>query len=186
MGSTELGNRLKQAREKAGLKQSEVCNAVEIPKVQTLSAYERGVNSPPIETLKKLILLYKVSSDWLLFGENSIHKMEKKPLDYVEQLVDSADHLHLDFYEWGDDYSQEKEIVLRLHSSPYDEMNSFVEKWCRFRELFDNNIIELDEYEGLMRQRINSLVLTEKIRKTIGEMSSDTEELPFFGTKEPF
>ena len=49
-----------------------------------------------------------------------------------------------------------------------------------------SKIIELDEYEGLMRQRINSLVLTEKSRKTIGEMPSDTEELPFFDTKEPF
>lgn len=186
MGSIELGSRLKQAREKAGLKQSEVCEAVEIPKVQTLSAYERGVNSPPIETLKKLILLYKVSSDWLLFGENSVHKMEKTPHDYVEQLVDSADHLCLDFDDWEDSYTHEKVIVLRLLSSPYDGMNSFVEKWSRLRELLDSKIIELDEYEGLMRQRINSLVLTEKIRKTIGEMPSDTEELPFFDTKEPF
>ena len=54
MGNSEFGARLKKAREDAGKKQVEVCNIIGIPKVQTLSAYERGVNFPPIETLKKL------------------------------------------------------------------------------------------------------------------------------------
>lgn len=184
MGNVELGGRLKQAREQAGFTQSEVCKEAEIPKVQTLSAYERGVNSPPLGTLKKLAMLYKISTDWLLFGEKSSLKIEKNPRDYVEQLVDAADHLGLAIDSWEEGFAQEKVIVLRLLSSPYDGMSLFVTKWQRLRDLLDNEIIEPDEYEGLMRQRLNALVLTEMVSddKTTDKTTDfmdDTERLPF-------
>lgn len=176
----ELGARLKKARENAGMKQVDVCQNVDIPKVQTLSAYERGVNSPPFETLKKLAKLYKISTDWLLFGENNIPAAEKSPLDYVKQLVDAADHLNLTFNNWEDYYSHENVIVLALLSSPYEGMGSFVEKWSRLRDLLDNGIIEQDEYDGLISQKLNALILTEKTpQKKIDVYMNSDGELPF-------
>lgn len=177
MGNAELGNRLKQARERSGKKQSDVCEAVGIPKVQTLSAYERGVNSPPIETLKNLSRLYGVSTDWLLFGESYAPLKEKTPNDYVEQLVDAVDHLKMDFDSWEDSYTHDRTVVLRLFSSPYGGLNSFIVKWERLRELLDGEIIEQDEYDGLIKQKLTDLILLDIPNNFMD--SYDTQELPF-------
>ena len=161
MGNTELGSRLKQAREQSGMKQSEVCESAGIPKVQTLSAYERGVNSPPLETLKNLARLFGVSTDWLLFGECCAPMKEKTPHEYVAQLVYAADHLKMSFQHEYLPGSFDHIVTLNLFSSPYKEMDSFVEKWERLRELLDKKIIEQHEYDELMKQRLNTLVLHE-------------------------
>lgn len=179
MGNAELGIRLKQARGQSGMKQADVCEAVGIPKIQTLSAYERGINSPPIETLKNLSRLYGVSTDWLLFGECYAPLKEKTPRDYVEQLVDAVDHLKIDLESRFESYTNDSIVVLNLFSSPYEGMNSFIVKWERLRKLLDEEIIEQDDYNGLMKQKLNDLALHERTNNLSYIDSYDTQELPF-------
>lgn len=64
-----LGNRLKVARDECGLTQEQVAKRISGITAQTISNYERGERDPDTDTLKTLSEIYKVSTDWLLFGE---------------------------------------------------------------------------------------------------------------------
>lgn len=75
-----LGARLKWAREKKDLKQTQVKDRTGINN-KTLSGYENEVSEPDVETLKTLATLYEVSLDWLMGKEkDSIDKL----IDYLE------------------------------------------------------------------------------------------------------
>ncbi|MEF3329578.1 helix-turn-helix transcriptional regulator [Oceanobacillus oncorhynchi] len=60
-----LSQRLREAREKAGLKQIEASKLLGISN-GTLSGYEREYRDPDTDTLHKMANLYGVSVDWLL------------------------------------------------------------------------------------------------------------------------
>jgi transcriptional regulator with XRE-family HTH domain len=63
-----LGERLKIARERTGLKQTQVKERTNINN-KTLSGYENNVSEPDSATLAVLAELYGVSYKWLLTGE---------------------------------------------------------------------------------------------------------------------
>lgn len=56
----KIGTYLKDHREKAGLTQQQVADACDC-KAQFISNWERGVCVPPMNILKRLIKLYKLS-----------------------------------------------------------------------------------------------------------------------------
>lgn len=62
---SDIGNRLRLARESKELKQLDVSEHLNINN-KTLSSYERGTTLPDIETLKALAKFYEVSLTWLL------------------------------------------------------------------------------------------------------------------------
>jgi transcriptional regulator with XRE-family HTH domain len=62
---SELGNRIRAQREKRGLKQQDIANALDVSP-QAVSKWERGENAPDITVLKPLALLLGVTTDWLL------------------------------------------------------------------------------------------------------------------------
>ncbi|GKU76892.1 helix-turn-helix domain-containing protein [Paenibacillus sp. L3-i20] len=64
---SELGHRLRKAREAKKLSQTEVFKRIFVNN-KTLSRYENGGTEPDIDTLNKLSELYEVSLDWLLTG----------------------------------------------------------------------------------------------------------------------
>lgn len=61
----ELAEFLKTSREKAGLTQSDVAEALEYKSPQFISNWERGLAQPPIKSLKILAKLYKIDMDFL-------------------------------------------------------------------------------------------------------------------------
>lgn len=155
MGSNDLGIRLKKAREQASLTQQEVCDSIGIPKVQTLSSYERGVNNPPIDILKKLILLYGVSSDSLLFGNDYIPERTKSESEYMYQFIDAVDHLPLHVnYEPSEVGTKEYAWIDLLSSSHVEGFNNLMLHWARLLNLRNSNTIEPDEYLMLVARRI--------------------------------
>ena len=66
----ELAGRLRQQREKLGLKQLDVANALQLSP-QAVSKWERGENAPDISALVPLAKLLDVSTDWLLGYQHS-------------------------------------------------------------------------------------------------------------------
>jgi transcriptional regulator with XRE-family HTH domain len=72
----ELGNRIRAQREKRGLKQQDIANALDVSP-QAVSKWERGENAPDITVLKPLARLLGVSSDWLL----SVHEEPRDEFD---------------------------------------------------------------------------------------------------------
>ena len=66
----EIGQRLRDAREKTGLSRDSVIALPEISISRTtLQQWEIGQTEPSLEKLAKLAQLYKVSPQWLIFGE---------------------------------------------------------------------------------------------------------------------
>ncbi|AVK98889.1 helix-turn-helix transcriptional regulator [Lysinibacillus sphaericus] len=81
-----LGDRLRIARQKSGLKQTQVKERTNINN-KTLSGYENNVSEPDMNTLATLTELYEVSYKWLLTGEGEMNiprQIEKK----VSNLTD--------------------------------------------------------------------------------------------------
>jgi class 3 adenylate cyclase len=61
----ELGRRIRSRRERLGLKQLDIANALQVSP-QAVSKWERGENGPDIAILGALSKLLGVSTDWLL------------------------------------------------------------------------------------------------------------------------
>ncbi|GAA0415409.1 helix-turn-helix transcriptional regulator ImmR [Virgibacillus salarius] len=76
-----LGTRLKKEREKRNWSQMYVAKRIGITNA-VLSNYERDYRDPDTETLKKLAVLYEVSTDYLLG-----HKNEEDGLVYYKNKI---------------------------------------------------------------------------------------------------
>jgi transcriptional regulator with XRE-family HTH domain len=66
---SELGQRIRAQRERLGLKQHDIANALQVSP-QAVSKWERGENGPDIATLAPLAKLLGVSTDWVLGTHN--------------------------------------------------------------------------------------------------------------------
>ncbi|MFD1066960.1 helix-turn-helix domain-containing protein [Oceanobacillus locisalsi] len=73
-----LSQRLREAREKAGLKQIEASKLLGISN-GTLSGYEREYRDPDTDSLHKMAELYGVSVDWLLGKSTSSSEKDTSP-----------------------------------------------------------------------------------------------------------
>lgn len=63
----QIGRRIQLSREQAGLTQEQLAEKLELS-TQFISAIERGVYGPSLDTVVKLCEELNVSSDWLLLG----------------------------------------------------------------------------------------------------------------------
>lgn len=99
MNRIEIGNRLKTAREDAGLSRNRVAESVEVG-TTTLQQWETGGREASIETLGKLAELYGVSPQYLIFGDKGNEVSTTSQVDYV---VDRPD----DDYEYVPAYDVE-------------------------------------------------------------------------------
>ena len=75
----DLGNRIRLQREKRGLKQQDIANALDLSP-QAVSKWERGENGPDLTVLEPLARLLDVSVDWLLTAR-------EQPRDVFEAAV---------------------------------------------------------------------------------------------------
>ncbi len=180
MADKNIGQRLKLAREQKGLTQKEVCDKLNIPNVQTLSAYESGTNNPPMgTTFKQLLQLYGVSADWVLFGDKRQNSAEKTPYDIFLQLVESVDFLGLEL-TISEEYYGNKWLNIDLSTAKHEETEQFIEKWQRFRKLFDQGDLDRTDYEELLMKRAPRQLH----EKQTGSISDDSESMPSFDIDE--
>lgn len=74
--NVEIGQRIKEAREKAGLTQERFSELIGLgPK--SVSALERGTVGISLTTLKKICLVLSISSDQILFGEREKNELSQ-------------------------------------------------------------------------------------------------------------
>lgn len=71
-----IGARLKEARERSGLKQNVVAKRIGVHN-STLNKYESGQREADNETLLKLASIYNVSEQWILTGKYIINDQTK-------------------------------------------------------------------------------------------------------------
>ena len=63
MNKSTMSEYLKTRRVHSGLTQGEVASKLGYSSAQFVSNWERGLSMPPISTLKKICVLYKVNQD---------------------------------------------------------------------------------------------------------------------------
>lgn len=68
--NTELSERLRELRKKAGLSQEQLAEALHISR-QAISKWESGVSNPDIYNVIQLGALYGITTDSILLGESA-------------------------------------------------------------------------------------------------------------------
>ncbi len=86
MRNEEVGKLLKELRLKHKLTQAELANRVGVT-YQAVSRWEKGMNTPNLDTLLALKNIYGVSVDELLLNQQTMHKIEevKSPVIYEQK-----------------------------------------------------------------------------------------------------
>ena len=188
MDTKEIGKRLRIARNNCNLTQKEVCDKANIPKVQSLSSYENGTTKIPVDTLSELCSLYRVTTDSIIYGEQSILPANNTPEDNIRLLVALVDSLNLPIREaetkTDDKYSSShlfgSNFSIGLDSVLYRGLGDFMNKWKRLRDLFDAGVIDGEEYSTLLENKLLSLNI-EKV--DIQMFDTPFGKLPFDPTK---
>ncbi len=75
---SDVGKRLRSAREEAGLTQEEAAETIGVSR-HNLSAWERGVSQPMSDKLPPAAALYGVSTDWILGRESDLETIMSEP-----------------------------------------------------------------------------------------------------------
>jgi|GluameStandDraft_1065615.scaffolds.fasta_scaffold07368_2 transcriptional regulator with XRE-family HTH domain len=76
----DRGIRLQELRKKCNLSQKEAAKRLGVSRA-TVSAYERNIKSPSIETLERMALLYHASVDFML-------GLEHRTCFYIDDLTE--------------------------------------------------------------------------------------------------
>ena len=117
----DLGHRIRARRERLGLKQIDLANALQIT-AQAVSKWERGENAPDITVLGPLALLLGVTTDWLLGRQASPGDVFEATVfaSSVNGYTARAETLELgDLAAWTNGFlSQVTESVLRHGGVP--------------------------------------------------------------------
>ena len=157
MGDKNLGARLRAAREKTGLKPTAVCAAVDLPSVQTLTAYEEGIALPSNETLVRLASLYDVAVNELLMDITEEQLAKKRKAASIRQLVEAATALNLGFVIREDPHSHTKTYAISTSTIEVRDFYLFLEKWSILCQLRNDDIISQDEYTKVVLDRLDEL-----------------------------
>lgn len=160
--ATTLGARLRAAREKSGLKSSDVCKVTGIANVQILSAYERDARIPGQELLQKMAKLYQVSEEELLgtaTAKPAYTETSNTKANYIRQLVEAASALNLSFLTKEDPEHQRKLRYLALDDIEQKDFFKFTEKWAILAQLYNDGVINKEEYMHVVHERLEELDL---------------------------
>jgi transcriptional regulator with XRE-family HTH domain len=98
-GKTLLGDRLSRLRKENKLRQEDISKQIGVART-TYAMYERGKRKPDYLTLRELSACYNVSTDFLLYGSESIslteedrkvfNKIKQQPLLF-HKLADASE-----------------------------------------------------------------------------------------------
>ncbi len=80
--NVQIGNQIRQVRERAGLTQEQFGELVSLG-TKNVSDIERGVAGITVSTLKRICEKLSVSSDWILFGDGG-----KNDLRYLTEKLE--------------------------------------------------------------------------------------------------
>lgn len=104
-----LGERIKEARKNAGLKQSDIANLLNI-KNTTVSNWEKGISKPDIDTIEYLCGLFNVSANYFIADLAS-----KETLSFSEKE-------HLKKYRYLNDHG--KDIIDTILDKEYEHQKA--------------------------------------------------------------
>lgn len=168
------GERIKAARNKAGLKQSELAEKLGVA-VITIGQYERGKRQPRLEQLQAIAAALDVSVNYLL----GLTPEEQDTLQYIENYV--AEHT-------GQDREAVRMALMdeKISAIPYDTYNRAIDAVDAaivedFRGITDSQLRKymLDNYLMLNRRgRIEAVIRTGELADNSRFNSNGAGERP--------
>ncbi|MGX7418975.1 helix-turn-helix domain-containing protein [Carnobacterium gallinarum] len=106
-----IGEKIKMLREKSGLTQKQLAEQLFL-KQNAISAYEKGVNQPPLEIVRLLAATFNVTSDYLLDIDRStkVSALERTFQSILDEVI------YEESYEYirNGDVSEETAELLKL------------------------------------------------------------------------
>lgn len=188
-----IGERLRIARDKSGLKQTQVKERTNINN-KTLSGYENNVSQPDPETLVVLADLYEVKYEWLFAGKGEMldSQVSKIKIDgnstYPKLTTNYEQNIWNRFkkYVTRKDELSDKANKYQLIATEREELNKLIAFFEDDSDSFDvEEMIELDELRKINDQKANSIGsnLAKFINKVIvagQEITLTLEELMIF------
>lgn len=179
-----LAMRLKQVRETLKMSQSDFSESIGL-KQQTYSAYEKGINKPPIDILINIAEKYNVSIDWLC-GFSNLKKKEIRLDTYADVLHLLFELGFLDGVDLGEDFSKFIPEENRFDSDYSNFMmiyindttiNNALQEWKKMFDLLKSNIIDEEVYRLWMEKTLS---------KYTSFYSADKNVYRSHGTEFPF
>lgn len=88
----QIGNRIKEARRNASMRQKEVAKILNIP-ISTYSGYENNHREPSTEMLGRIAEVLGVSVDWLIYGKKGFTFSEANKditLEDAKQMIEKV------------------------------------------------------------------------------------------------
>lgn len=116
-----ISKNLELLRKRAGYKQAELANQLGV-KANTISNYEKGVSQPDYLIISKLMRLFNVTSDQLLFSDLSIEETSRTLIK--EEVTESVFDKFLSKINERDRKLDEKDILLKDKESKIDQLQS--------------------------------------------------------------
>ena len=205
---TTFARRLKESRERSGLKQKELAEQVNVTP-QTISAYEKAEvdgkgKNPTLENAVEIAKVLNVSLDWLCGMECSQSKPDREMTlgDCAKMIADmyfwfsvGFDYIEKTFTILRTGYSDDAELVTRTENCPAivfksGDMRKFLEDFRKMRSLLNDKTIDLDLYDRWLQDRITALDQIPCSTQSYsdddiellddgGELLEDDGELPF-------
>lgn len=129
-----ISKNLELLRKRAGLKQAELADKLGV-KPNTISNYEKGVSSPDYIIISKLMDLFDITSDQLLFSDLSI--ANKSRILISEEVTESVFDKFLSKINERDRKIDEKDALLKEKDTKIDQLQT--EFRVKSEELFKEN-----------------------------------------------
>ena len=179
----ETGSRIKEAREKKGMKQNALASLVNIAP-QTLSAYEKGSKVPTLENLVRIADALGVSLDALVWPDRHVEAENRVTLGDVAQiinllnlagLVSFGEISHTVLEESQHDYPEEVEKQIPALGFTSFKLSDFVKHYMKMSNLLYDGTID----SALFNQWIDARILTLKKTELPVRNASIEDEPPF-------
>ena len=153
-----IGRRLKEAREKKGYTQADALSVLKVNKTASISAYERGEQSPTTESLLALAEFYDVSVSWLLYGDGAIEEKYKTNAERVKALLELTTTLGIPLQEEADfNGNLTGQYYFNVSKAPRAGLLELAETIYKYSILYQEGNLESEDYDILVDKKISTI-----------------------------
>lgn len=158
MGSIDIfATRLKELRNELKMTQKDFALQAGFTQA-TLSAYENGQKTPALDVVKYIAEKFEVSIDWLcgLSNKKSLKTYINTYSDLGIMLLDMSQYIQLSIEEvkyYDDRFNEQSSTGIVINNT---QMNEFLNKWKRIKELYEDKTIDSETYLNIMSSFFNT------------------------------
>lgn len=157
---TVFAKRMREAREKCGLKQKELAEKIGVTP-QTISAYEKNGKIPTLDNAASISQVLGVSIDWLygLEDQGDLSAKYKTLGDIARAIVEISQRVDVSiFLETGNNIFVSPTINGRAELYFHDEaVRGFLEEWKKMRDLLYDNTIDVKLYQLWLNDKFSTM-----------------------------